>query len=609
MEMLADFGYELRAEAGFAISVMLLALVFAGFLFEKLPPAAVATAGGAGFLMLGFVTTDEVLAVFSNPAPITIAAMFILSGALVSTGVLGRASDWFVQQAERRGIIALVLLMICAAFASGLMNNTPLVIVLIPVLVRMAQTLGLSATRVLIPLSYMAILGGTLTLVGTSTNLLVAGIAADKGLEPLGMLEILPYGLVALATGSLVLLGVARFVLPDRGAGEGTPDDEQVQYLTEVRFVNWVNKRDDGGEGEAPVTRALSSFTSLKSVHVQSVIRAGVSLKPQPDMQIERTDRLVVKTTQAEILTLRQHPNYRVGQIKAGSPILPTADRIVVDAVVAMERSGVRRKLSELDWLAAGGVRILGVSRHMHNPGRDLSDVRLRAADRVLIEGPGDAVNHALSTGDLVAASEPRSRPFRRHRAPVALTVMAGVIALSVLNVAPIVTLALIGVAIVLVLHCIEADDAWRSVDGSILVLIFAMLAIGKGLENAGFVDVIVNFLTPFLAEAPPLVLLLSIYALTSVLTELASNNAVAVIIAPVVISLAQSLGVEPRPLIYAVMIGASASFSTPIGYQTNTLVYAAGNYKFTDFLKAGPLMNISVGIAACVAIWAWADF
>ncbi|MEP3439771.1 MAG: SLC13 family permease [Hoeflea sp.] len=599
--MVESFYAEFMRDTPSGLSAVILGLVFLGFLFEKLPPAAVATAGAAAFLLLGYVSTEEVLAVFSNPAPITIAAMFILSSALVSTGVLDAASSYFVTLSERRGPIAIVLLLLGAALASGLMNNTPLVIVLIPIISKMAGALNIASSKVLIPLSYMSILGGTLTLIGTSTNLLIDGVAQREGMEPMRMLEILPFGLVALVVGALTLLLLGPKLLPSHIVSGDAIDDSATEFMSEAQIIAPAANADEGNSTGRP----LKDFSALAKTRVLAILRGSERLKPDPGLELNTNDLVIFQANQSELLTLRDHPNYKLGYYKK---LLAAADQQKtekIEAVYAGDAGSSGRQLRDLGWFKAG-VRVLGISRRKHNPGPELSEVRLRAGDRILLEGsPGDLAD-ILQSESFVAAAVPKLRPYKRHRAGLAMLTMIGVIVLSIFNVAPIVTLSLLGVGMILLTRCVEAEDAWKSIDGSILVLIFAMLAIGRGLDNTGVVQSLVDAVTPFLKTVSPLVVLFVLYALTSVLTELISNNAVAVILTPMAIGLATSLGIDPKPLIYAIMLGASASFATPIGYQTNTLVYAAGNYRFADFLKVGLVMNLVVGIASCLAIWAF---
>jgi di/tricarboxylate transporter len=552
-------------------------------------------------LLLGYISTEEALAVFSNPAPITIAAMFILSSALVSTGVLDAASSYFVGVSERRGPVALVLLLLGAALASGLMNNTPLVIVLIPIISRMARALDIASSKVLIPLSYMSILGGTLTLIGTSTNLLIDGVAQREGMEPMRMLELLPFGLVALVVGGLTLLVLGPRLLPSHVISGDAIDDSDTPFMSEVKIIAPAENADE----TSSTGRALSDFSALSKTRVLGILRGSERLKPDPELVLNTNDLVIILANQSELLTLRDHPNYMLGYFKTLPAETDKQKVEKVEAVYAGDAGSSGRQLRDLGWFKAG-VRVLGVSRRKHNPGPELSEVRLRAGDRILLEGSPGYLAEILHSESFVAASQPKLRPYKRHRAWLAILTMAAVIALSIFNVAPIVTLSLLGVGMILLSRCVEADDALKSIDGSILVLIFAMLAIGRGLDNTGVVEGIVEAATPYLKSVSPLVVLFAVYGLTSILTEMVSNNAVAVILTPMAIGLANSLGIDPKPLVYAIMLGASASFATPIGYQTNTLVYAAGNYRFADFLKVGLVMNVVVGIASCLAIWAF---
>ena len=599
-----DFVREFLVEGKTAVSLFILSAVFVGFLLERLPPSAVAAAGAIGFLATGYISTDEALEVFSNPAPITIAAMFILSGALVRTGVIEAMSDFFVGLAVRRGWIAIFGMLVVICIASGLMNNTPLVIVMIPVVIRIAQAIGAPSSKLLIPLSYASILGGTLTLVGTSTNLLIDGVARKQGLPPMGMLEIFPYGVAACLAGGLTLLLLGPRLLPNREMATTALENDNLKFLTEVQLVRPAQSDD--------ASVVLADLNGLKFSRVVAVLRGAQRFRAEAVTEVRSGDRIVLNASRSEILTLEEDPDYLVGLNPRSASERPTQEEdseIQVEAMVSPELSGAGRVVRDLEWSGRFGVRLLGVSRHRHSPGPALAEVRLRPADRLLLEGPAASISAVISANGLIAASEQIARPFRRRRAPVALASLLGVVGLSILDVAPIATLALVGVGIVLLTRCIEAADAWRAIDGSTLILIFAMLAVGKALENVGLVEDLVTWLTPMLADASPLILLLAIYALTSFLTEIVSNNAVAVILTPLAISLATSLGVDPRPLVFAIMLAASASFATPIGYQTNTLVYAAGNYRFSDFLRVGLVMNITVGIASCVAIWALNDF
>jgi di/tricarboxylate transporter len=263
----------------------------------------------------------------------------------------------------------------------------------------------------------------------------------------------------------------------------------------------------------------------------------------------------------------------------------------------------VGRSLGSMRLRRRYGVYPLAVHRRNQNIGRQLDDLIVQVGDTLLLEGAPEDIGRLAADMELVDVGRPTQRAYRRKHAPIVIGVLAGIVLLSAFDLAPIQLLAFVGVAVVLLTGCIDAEEAFSAVDGRLMGLLFGMLGVGAGLENSGAVDLIVAWAAPTLKGLPPYVLVFLVYAGTSFLTEIVSNNAVAVIVTPVVIGLAQTMGVDPRPLIVTVMIGASASFATPIGYQTNTLVYGPGGYRFTDFVRFGVPLNVISAIVCTLVV------
>ncbi|GAA0588444.1 SLC13 family permease [Caenispirillum bisanense] len=574
----------------------LLGAVFIAFVSERFPPDSVVLGAVAALLATGILSAGEMLAVFSNSAPITVAAMFILSGALMRTGAIEAFGEAVSSIAKRQPSLALAAVVVVVIVVSAFVNNTPVVIVLIPVVIKLAGRLKQSPSRYLIPLSYAAILGGTCTLIGTSTNLLVDGVAREQGLAPFGMFEITLPGLVMAVVGLLYLVLFGRHVLPDRTTVTSMlAADDRPRFLTEV-----VIPEGSPLIGTRPRDAAVFTRHDRRLV---DVVRGDDSLRRDlDDVTLQAGDRVLVKTPVHEVMSLREDSAVSFHDPHALEPV-GSRQTMVVEGLIAPESPMLGKTLRHLRLRRRYGVYPLAMHRRGENIGAKLEAVPLRVGDTLLMEGSAEDVRRLSDEQGIVNLTEPQERPYRRRKAPVVLAAVLAVMALAAVEVLPIVSLAVIAVAIVILTRCIDPEEAYRSIDWRILVLIFGMLAVSRAMESTGAMAWIVDGVMAAIGGLPPWVILACIYALTSLLTELISNNAIAVLITPIVIGIAEQMGVDPRPFVVAVMFAASASFATPIGYQTNTLVYGAGGYRFSDFLKVGVPMNILVGITAVLVI------
>ena len=573
------------------LCLSLLAVMFLLFIIEPIPVEVTALSVTVLMIMSGILPSQEFLFVLSNPAPWTIMAMFVISGALVRTGVLNKMGEFISNNSEKRPALVIGLLALITLVGSAFINNTPVVVILIPLVIKLAGDLNSPASRYLIPLSYLAIMGGMLTLIGTSTNLLIDGVAQSYDLEPFGMFEITPVALALAVVGICYLFLFSRLLLPDRNSlTEILSNQDSKSFLTEVLIPK-----------ESPLINQMLSSTNIftrEGMKIVDLIRDEKSIDIEAsDFLLEQGDRIVLRSEMGELMGLKENNDLMMVDT------FSSKQTITMETLIPPGCTLVGKSLDQLNLRRRFGVYALAIHRRNRDLGKKLEKILLRVGDTLLIEGASKDIKRLAAEVDLALLAEPNVRAYRRKHAPLVISVLVGLVLSTVLGLAPLFIVALASVTFVLCTKCIDIEEVYELIDGKILVLIFSLLAIGRSLELSGALTSFMELINPYLYLAPIPILLWLLYLFTSILTEMVSNNAVAVVITPVAISIASSLGLDARPFVMVIMIAASASFATPIGYQTNTMVYGPGAYRFTDFLRIGVPLNLIFGILTAFLI------
>jgi di/tricarboxylate transporter len=594
---------------GFTAEILLTLAITLGalalFVWNRLRVDVVGIIVMVTLILTGLVTPREGISGFANEAVITVTAMFILSAGLLRTGAIDILSRWAERTARGGEFRLLLITMALVVPLSAFINNTPVVVVIIPMVLGLARKMGISPSKLFMPISFGSQLGGTLTLIGTSTNLLVAGLVLDLGMERIGLFDITPPALIMTAVGLVYLLTIGRWLTPTREAGADLIETYELrEYLTGLVV----------GPESPMAGRSLrdANFAQNYGLQVIGVDRKGERIAfPRGGLTIQPSDVLIVEGRIADIARIEEVEHLSIAGSKPKFPVEQQRTSgeaqgrgpALAEVIVPPRSPAVGRSLRQLNFRNRYGVPVLGIQRHGAAFHEAMRDTVLAPGDILLVSGTAAELRRLHQTGDLALLGTVALPAKRLRKLKYSLPIILGVVLLAAFNVMPILVSALLGVAAMFVTGCITPDEAYEEIDWMVIVLLGAIIPLGLAMQNTGTAELIA---TRLLALTRPLGLfgvLAMFYLLTSLLTELISNNAAAVVLAPIAIAVAAALGASPMPFIIAVMLAASNSFMTPIGYQTNTFIYGPGGYRFSDFVRVGGPLNLLMLIVATLVI------
>lgn len=571
-----------------------------GFLLFSAGATELILMGGVvALLLFGVLTPEQALGGFANEGMITVALMYVVVAGIRETGGVDMLVTHVLGRPKTLGG-ALLRLTLPVSVISAFMNNTPLVAIYLPAVLTWAKRLQISPSKLLIPLSYAAVFGGTITLIGTSTNLIVNGLLVTSKRGHLGLFDIAWVGVPCSILGVLYIWLLAPRLLPERKPASAVFENPK-EYTVEMAV-------EEGG----PLVGKTIEEAGLRHLQGLYLVEIGrgedVLAAVGPYERLQAGDRLVFAGVSDSVVELQR--------IKGLRPSIDHAftledhkhrERVLVEAVVSPQCALVGKTLKEGRFRMVYGGSVIAVARNGQRLGGKLGQIRLEAADTLLLDvRPPFLERHRHSNDFLLISQVSDYLPVRHDRAGLAWVILLAVVMSATFEWLTMLKAAMLGASAMLLTGCCSVVEARKSLDGQVLLAIAASFGLGKALESSGAAAGVAHGFLDLLGTDPWLVLAL-FYFLTVVLTELLSNNSVAVLMFPLALAIADKLGVSFWPFVIAVMIAASMGFSTPIGYQTNLMVYGPGGYHFRDFVAFGVPLNILMGIVALIVIpWVW---
>lgn len=550
------------------------------------------------FIVTGILTPGEGFSGFNNPATITVGCMFVLSFAVFSTGLLNGVSKFLLKVGKRNIYLATFSLIFIATIFSAFINVTAIVTMFIPVVLKLAQETGINPGRLLMPLSFGALLGGVCTLVGTSTNILVSSIAESHGFDAFGMFEFSGTAIWLTGAGLLYLLTIGLWLLPKRDAEKNYQLKKSIsEYVTEIRLN--LNSSDIGKTSETSILESIYKAQILE-------VKLGEHWEiVNPFYRFSENEKVKAMVSPQSLVELRADKNYIIeSEYTWQNATFGKSEQKTYEVLIPSGSLFSGKTLKELRFPELYNTIVIAIRHRKDVQTTDLENVVLHEGDMLLMLAQESVIDDLFTNNELVIISDYKV-PFRRNILKATLTVLiiAAVIGTAALNITSIVISSMVGCLLLILFGIIKPQQAYEAVEWKVIFMLAGVLSMGVAIEKTGGAQLIGQNIYNLLGDFSPQLMLSFIFLLCFLATNVMSNNATAALMAPIAISIAQSMELSERPFLVAVMFASSLSFMTPMGYQTNTIIYAPGNYRFNDFVRVGTPLNILIWIIASIVI------
>ena len=586
-------------EIGFVLGLTVCAVVL--FVTEKFSTDIVAILVMIVLLVSRVLTPAEGLAGFANTATVTVGAMFVLSAGMFRSGAVNFVGKALGRLARYSSGLMLFVLMVGVGVLSSFLNNTAAVAILIPVVIVVARRADTSPSKLLMPLSFASMFGGMCTVLGTSTNILGSAIAEQAGLQAFGMFEFTKLGVIFFAVGVAYMMTLGRRLVPDhRGQGDLTTSFGLGDYLTDL-VLETESKSVGHSLASAPLVKELN-------IDVLQILRGEDTLRPTPETILREGDVLRIQGNLRTINELKGRAGVTFGMsMKWRDEHLQSTDTRLVEAVVGPSSPLAGKSLSESRLRANYGATVLAIRQHGTLRHGQFENITLMPGDALLIDVPNDQIEHLTQQRVFLVVSRAGIPRFDWTKASKAVAIVVAVVVVAATGLLPIVAAAATGALMMVLSGCVSTEEAYGAIEWNVLFLLAGMLSLGAAMEKTGASTMLANGMIDSVGALGPLALLAAFFGATMLLTEVMSNNATVALLLPIAITTAQAMDLNPRAFMFAVIFAASSSFMTPVGYQTNTMIYGPGQYRFKDFVRVGAPLNLIFWILGTLLIpWFW---